>query len=164
MKKLYGSLDNRLEENRMYCDEIKVGTGVTEYLYSDTNPYEVTRVINQQHVFIRPMIAIRIDKRGMSDYQEYEYKSDSNAPEIEIIKRNNVWYRVQEFSKNQWLKMAKEHRVSSNENVEYNYYKMMSGLTIKQLKKIEQNKVVKKYSKFGNISFGIMQKYFDYSF
>ena len=23
--KLYGSLQNRLEENKMYCDEIKVG-------------------------------------------------------------------------------------------------------------------------------------------
>lgn len=28
-RKWYGSLDNRVEENRQYCDEIKVGTGVT---------------------------------------------------------------------------------------------------------------------------------------
>lgn len=164
MKKLCGSLDNRLEENQMYCKEIKVGTGVTEYSYSDRHPYEVTKVINQKHVFIRSMIAKRIDKNGMSDYQEYEYISDANAPEIELVKRNNIWYKVQEYSKDKWLKMAKEHRVSDNIKVEYNYYKMMSGLTRNQLEKIEQDKVVRKYSKFGNISFGVMEKFFDYTF
>ncbi len=165
MRKLYGRLNNRLEENKMYCDEIKVGTGATIYLYSDRHAYEVTKVINQQHVFIRKMNAKRIDKNGLSNYQEYEFTSNLESPEIELIKRTNgLWFRVDEFSKEKWLKMAKEHRVSDNENVEYNYYKMMSGLTFKQLEKIEQNKIVKRYSKFGNISFGIMQQHFDYSF
>ena len=34
-KKWYGSLNNRLEENRQFCEKIEVGTGVTEYMYSD---------------------------------------------------------------------------------------------------------------------------------
>lgn len=28
--KLYGSLNNRLEENRMFCDTIEVGTGMID--------------------------------------------------------------------------------------------------------------------------------------
>lgn len=165
MMKLYGSLFNRIEESQMYCSEIKVGTGATEYFYTDKIPYEVTRVINQQHVFIRRMNAIRIDNNGMSDCQEYEYKSDLSAPEIELVKRaNGPWLRVDYYSKEKWLEMAKQHRISDNIQVEYNYYKLMAGLTKKQLEKIEQNKVVRKYSKFGGISFGIMKCYHDYSF
>lgn len=30
-KRLYGCLQNRLEEDRMFCDKIEVGTGVTEW-------------------------------------------------------------------------------------------------------------------------------------
>ena len=40
--KLCGSLNNRLEENRMFCDTIEVGTGMTEYLYSDRHAYELS--------------------------------------------------------------------------------------------------------------------------
>lgn len=47
-RKWYGSLNNRLEENKMFCEEIKVGTGLTEYFYSDRHPYEVVKVIDQK--------------------------------------------------------------------------------------------------------------------
>ncbi len=163
--KYYGSVLNRLQENQMICSVIEVGTGVTEYFFSDRIPYEVTKVLNQEHVFIRRMNAIRIDKNGMSEDQEYEYKSDTSAPEIELVKRSNgVWLRVDYYSKEKWLEMTKQHRISDNIQVEYNYYKLMSGLTTKQLEKIERNKEVKRYSKFGRISFGIMSCYHDYSF
>ena len=52
-KRWYGNINNRLEENRMFCDEIKVGTGVTEYYYSDRHAYEVIEVIDQKHVKVR---------------------------------------------------------------------------------------------------------------
>ena len=39
MKNLYGSFNNRMEEGRMFCDEIKVGTPMTEYYYSDREAY-----------------------------------------------------------------------------------------------------------------------------
>ena len=41
--KLYGSLNNRLEENHMFCDVIEVGTDMTEYLYTDRHAYEVLK-------------------------------------------------------------------------------------------------------------------------
>ena len=43
-RKWYGSLNNRIEENRMFTDEIKVGTGVTKYSWSDRDAYEVVEV------------------------------------------------------------------------------------------------------------------------
>ena len=45
----------------------------------------------------------------------------------------------------------------------YNYIRCMAGLTENQYKKIDEGKVVKKYVK-KNISVGIMEEYFDYSF
>lgn len=51
--KLYGSLNNRIEENRMYCDAIEIGTGVTEYKWSDRRAFEVVGVRDQKHVSVR---------------------------------------------------------------------------------------------------------------
>ena len=52
-RKWYGSIDNRLNENRQFCDKIEVGTGMTEYSWSDSHAYEVTRVKDQKHVWVR---------------------------------------------------------------------------------------------------------------
>ena len=52
--KLYGSLSNRLEENRNYLHrEIKVGDDITMYYWSDRKCYFVTRVDNQKHIFVK---------------------------------------------------------------------------------------------------------------
>lgn len=165
MTKLYGSLDNRLEEGRQFVKEIKVGTGVTEYGYSDRHPYEVTKVIDQKHISIRAMDYKRIDKNGMSDAQSYEYISNEKNPEMELEKRGDVWYRVRKFSKAMWMEMAEEHleRGFKTKEVAYNYFRAMAGLTDKQYQNIEAGKEVKKYIKM-NISIGTMEKYFDYSF
>lgn len=162
--KLFGSLENRLEEGQQFVKEIKVGDGVTEYFYSDCKPYEVTDVVDQKHIFIRSMNAKRTDGEGMSDCQSYEYSSDKNAPKIELVNRNGVWYEVKEYSKDLWLELAKRDIKGFKDiEVAYKYFKMMSGLTLKQQEKVEQGKIVKKYSKM-NISIGVMKKYFDYSF
>ena len=161
--KLYGSIDNRFEEGRQFVEEIKVGTGVTEYGWSDRHPYEVTKVVDQKHIFIREMDAIRTDKNGMSDAQSYEYKSNLNNPEIELAKRGNVWYRVRRFTKKMWLEKAESDKSFKTKEVAYNYYVGMAGLTESQRKNLEDGKEVKQYHKM-NISIGIMEKYFDYSF
>lgn len=161
--KLYGSLDNRLEEGKQYCEVIEVGTGVTEYGWSDRKPYEVTRVINQKHVFIRPMNYKRIDNNGMSDSQDYEYISNPEGKEIEVEKRGSVWYEVKKFSKSMWEEKAKNDKCFKTTQVAYNYYKGMAGLTEKQNEAIEQGKEVKRYKKM-DISFGVMERYYDYSF
>ena len=144
MSKWYGSLNNRCDENKQFVKEIKVGVGVTEYGWSDRHPYEVTKVIDQKHFFIRPMNYKRTDSNGMSDCQDYEYSSNLEAKEIEIVRRYNAWYRVERLTKDD----------------KYAKYK---ALTENQRKKLEEGKEIKKYYKM-SISIGVMERYYDYSF
>lgn len=163
MTQWYGSLDNRLEEGKMFVDKIEVGTGVTKYSYSDRHPYEVTQVIDQKHIFIREMNYKRTDSNGMSDAQSYEFMSNPDKPEIELVLRNNVWFEVVTYSKAKWEKLAEADDSFKTPQVAYNYFKAMAGLTEKQNQKIEEGKEVKKYHKM-NISIGVMDRYFDYGF
>lgn len=164
--KLYGSLNNRFEENKMYVDKIEVGTLATEYHWSDRTPYEVVEVEDQKHVFIRELKAKRIDNNGMSDSQSYEYSSDETKPIKELQLRNGKWYKVNRMSKEKFLKRAESLRNDfKDRSIEkaYNYCIAMSGLTQKQIERIEQGKEVKRFSGI-DISFGKAEKYFDYSF
>ena len=162
--KLYGSLNNRMEENKMFCDKIEVGIGVTEYSYSDRHAYEVVKVVDQTNVFIR-----EYDHKAVGEpmSNQWELISNENNPVIELKLRNGVWYQVREVTKDMWLRKAKEDfekgYIRTMESA-YGYYKCMSGLTEKQKEKVESGKAVKKYDKFGNISFGVAEYYYDYSF
>lgn len=164
--KFYGSLQNRLEEGKQFVEEIKVGTGVTEYSWSDRHPYEVIEVIDQKHIIIRALNYRRIDDNGMSDAQSYEYISNENNIKYELVLRNNVWYKVIEYTKDRWLERAKEDFEKGYfKSIEgaYRYFRAMAGLTDKQYEKIEQGKIVKKYVKM-NISIGVIDAYYDYTF
>ncbi len=162
--KLYGSVDNRFDEGKQFCDKLEVGTGMTEYMWSDRHAYEVSRVIDQEHIFVRRMAYTRKDQNGMSDAQEYEFTSDLKEPEIELVKRRGVWCKVFTYSKEMWMQKAEKDTSFKSKEVAYKFYKGMSGLTDCQKNKIEEGKEVKKYVKWENISFGVMEEYFDYSF
>ena len=151
MSRLYGSLTNRYSENRMFVPEIEKGTYVTEYLWSDRHAYEVVKVVDQKHVFIRRLKAIRTDNWGMSDAQNYRYESDEKASTKELVKRGEYWYEVFTFSKEIHDKIVKEVGWC------------LWSLTEKQWARIDEGKVVKRYSKI-NVSFGTADEYFDYSF
>lgn len=90
-KRWYGSINNRLDENKKFCEDIDIGTPVTEYLYTDRIPYEVTKVIDQKHVFIRGYNCIAV---GEPMSNEWELISDTSKPEVEVKYRYNHWYRV----------------------------------------------------------------------
>lgn len=149
MKKWYGSLQNRLEENQMYVDEIKVGTYATMYEYSDRHAYEVVEVKDQKHIKIRKLDAKRIDDNGMSDSQHYEYLSNENNPIEEL-----------ELTKYGWKKVFRY-------NIDlYNRVKNRIGYVlwdIDIINKVLSGKEVKRSYKI-NISFGIADEHFDYSF
>lgn len=162
--KLYGSLNNRFDENKMYCKEIEVGTGMTRYDWSDRHAYEVVKVNDQTNVFVREYDHKHI---GEAMTNTWELISNENNPVIELKLRNGVWYRVSYYSKENWLKMAQaafENGTWKTVESAYDYYRFMSCLTEKQLEKIEQGKTVKAYKKFGNVSFGVAEYYFDYEF
>lgn len=126
--RLYGSLSNRLEENKIYCDKIEVGTLVTEYLWSDRNAYEVIEVITPNHIKIRRLKAIRTDKNYQSECQDYRYESDQNGLIKELKRRKKGgWNWVITYTDDR----GKRH-TRAREKI--------------------------------NISFGIADEYYDYSF
>lgn len=126
--KLYGSLTNRLEENRNYTGkDIEVGTLATEYLYSDRHAYEVVKVINQNHIFVRRLKAIRTDKNYMSECQDYRFESNPSARPVELKKMKHGWKEIRHWTD----KDGKEHSQA--------------------------------WEKW-NISFGVADEYYDYSF
>ena len=142
----YGSLNNRMEENRMFCEEIKVGTGMTEYSYSDRQAYEVTKVIDQKHVFVR-----RYDHKAAGEpmSNEWELISNPDNPEIEMVFRYGSWQAVRHWNQ------KKIDDIIARDGIFIDYY----GVREKLKNKAE----VKTYSKM-NVSFGVADYYYDYEF
>ena len=152
-----------MEENKMFCNEIKVGTGMTEYSYSDRHAYEVVKVVDQTNVFVR-----RYDYKAVGEAMsnQWELISNERNPVIELKLKNGVWMQVINYSKEMWMSNAEKSAKGNAELFEayYSYYKSMSGLTDKEKEKIESGKIVKKLRKFGNVSFGVAEYYYDYEF
>ena len=143
----YGSLNNRLEENRMFCKEIEVGMGVTEYFYSDRQAYEVVEVKDQKHVSIR-----KYDHKpaGEPMSNDWELISNENNPVINLVKRGNYWYRT---------KTATLEHINSTD-AEVRFWVALNGFDVEKIKK---NGKQTKYTKM-NVSFGVADYYYDYSF
>lgn len=139
-KKWFGSLFNRLEENKMYCEEIKVGTGVTEYMYSDRYVYEVVEVIDQKHVFVRELDPIAV---GPSMSNQWEYKSNLDKPIRELKYR----YWVNTFTK------------EGIKNVCY-----LDDKFFKAKQKIEAGVEEVKIFRDTRVSFGVTDYYYGYEF
>ena len=145
-RKWYGNLMNRLEEGKQFCETIEVGTGVTEYSYSDREAYEVTEVINQKHCFIR-----KYDHEADGEPMTNKWKLISNPqnPEIEIVYRYGAWYSVLTWTK------EKIEAIKARDG----YFLDWHGV----IPKLETKKEVKTYSKM-NISFGVADYHYDYEF
>lgn len=143
----YGNLNNRLEEGKQFCEEIKVGTGVTEYYYSDRRAYEVVEVKDQKHISIR-----EYDHKAVGECMSntWELISNENNPVIELVKRGDSWYKV---------KTATVEHLNSDDP-EVRLWLCLNGF---DKEKIKKNGKQNKYSKM-NISIGVADYYFDYEF
>ena len=86
MRTWYGSLQNRLEERMNAPEELYIGMGATELMYTDRRPYEIIAIKDDRHVTVRELDAKRIDKNGMGECQEYEYTSNPNNVTAELFK------------------------------------------------------------------------------
>lgn len=154
MSKWYGSLDNRLEENRMMCDAIEVGTGVTEYSWSDRHPYEVVAVKDQKHVTIRPMKhEHRADAEPMTN--SWIITSDENASTEEIAKRGNYWYSVVTITPQE----AQE--ILDGDDVDAKIWACHNNFNLPEI--VASGKVKKAYHR-RNLTFGKADYYYDYEF
>ena len=152
-RRWYGSLDNRLEENKMFCDEIKVGTGMTEYFYSDRKAYEVVAVKDQKHVTVR-----RLDAKHIGDAYEnkWQFVSNEENPTMEMAKRGNRWYRVCTVTVD-FLDGIEE---GTSEWLDKILFLCHNGISVEQLK--EKGKVTKYHAM--SVSFGVADYYYDYEF
>ena len=94
---MYGSLINRVSENygqKEYAD-VKIGEGVTEFLYSDRKPYSVVEKMDKGVLRITQDTATRTDTKGMSDTQSYDYETNWDEEGILLKKgRDGSWSMV----------------------------------------------------------------------
>lgn len=148
-RKWYGSLNNRIEEGRMFCDKIAIGTGVTEYSWSDRHAYEVTEVTDQKHIKVR-----EYDHKlaGEPMTNNWELISNPENPERELVKRGEVWY---------WASTITAADIADIDNdIDFRIRLVINGFDID---KIRQRGKQTKYSK-ANVSFGVADYYYDYEF
>lgn len=140
MTKWYGSIQNRLEENKMFCNKIEKGTLLTEYFYSDCHPYEVVEVINQNHVYVR---ALDYKSVGPAMSNTWELVSNPNNKTLELKKRYGFW---------NWVKRWKK------EDLKTCYVFPKNKIYDKLIK----DGVATEYIRT-NISFGVGEYYYDYT-
>lgn len=143
-----GSLVNRIEENAQDCSEIKVGTGVTEFMYTDRHAYEVVKVDDQKHVYIRELGHKMLDENGFGS-NNWELYSDESKPVIPVVKRGKYWYVHHEFHADE-ISDTYENRLNL-------------ALLNTSWDELMERKVIHRYSKM-NIRFGYADYYYDWEF
>ena len=150
MAKFYGNLMNRLEEGKQFCGEITVGTGMTEYSWSDRDAYEVTAVRDQKHVTVR-RLDYKAKNPGMMD-NEWELFSNPANPECDMVKVGDVWY---------WTDTCTAEELAEIEKDPRNLLALVvAGFDPDKIRaKGKQTKRRK-----ANVSFGVARQYYDYSF
>lgn len=114
MRKLFGSLDNRLCEGAI-IGEVKIGAGVTELMYSDRHAYTIVAIPDSKHIIIRECTAIRIDGNGASDCQAYEYQTqEKKSYTQEDLKEDSLTYILMSDRRK---KQIKKYGIGENEKV-----------------------------------------------
>lgn len=145
--KLYGSLNNRMEENRQFCKEITVGTGMTEYSWSDREAYEVVEVKDQKHVSVR-RYDHELDGEPMSN--TWKLVSNEENPVYHMAKRGNYWY---------W-EVTITSDLLDDEDIQTRLFLAHNNV---DPDKLREKGTIKKYHR-ANVSFGVASYYYDYEF
>ena len=165
-RKAYGSLNNRVDENKMFCEKIEVGTGMTEYFWSDRHAYEVVKVINQKHVFVR-----EYDHKGVGQPMSNTWKliSNPNKPVEEMKFRYGHWYKVHRYKYVDAVNRANELVKKGTFKTfiaALNFVLHLNDIHFKNEKELEKFKNGKEYVKYNkaNVSFGVAEYYYDYEF
>lgn len=155
MTRLYGSYQNRMQENKQFCDEITIGTGMTEYLYTDRNAYEVVAVKDQKHVSVR-----RYDVEHIGEDMANNWKLISNAenPVYDMTKRGQYWYWTVTITAD--ILDEIEACEDTNRKFELTLFLCHNGVDQEVLR---QKGEVTKYHR-ANVSFGTANYYYDYEF
>ena len=91
MSKWQGSLQNRLFENKDFCGIIEVGTGMTQFYYTDRHAWEVIEVKDQKHVVVRELDHKLIGEAYSNDWQLI---SNPENRTMNLTKRGKYWYNT----------------------------------------------------------------------
>lgn len=90
MRKLFEPIDP-MAEGEEFIGDIKVGTGMTELLWSDRLPYEVVAVRDQKHITVR-----RLDYEKAPGAESYSNDwllfSDDSLPTKDMFKIGDLWF------------------------------------------------------------------------
>ncbi len=150
--KWYGNLSNRVDEGKMFCEEIKVGTGVTEYFWSDRHAYEVVEVKDQKHVSIREYDHVN---KGGAFSNSWELVSNEKNPVIALVKRGKYWYSEVGITPEE------ARKIYEGNDIEAKLWACHNNFDLPAI--IAAGKVKKTYHKM-NVSFGVADYYYDYEF
>ena len=155
-RRWYGEVTNRLEENRMFCDKIEVGTGMTEFLWSDRRPYEVIEVRDQKHVTVRRMDHKHVGDGSMDN--SWELISNPEHPSQDLVRIGDVWYWTETIT-------AEDLDAIQGKDMEGIHDMELLRLSINgwDLDKIRAKGRQTRRQK-ANVSFGICEYYYDYEF
>jgi hypothetical protein len=93
MTRIYGSLTNRMMENVKPVQPTK-GMGATVLMYSDRHAATVVEILSAKRIVIQEDVAVRTDKNGMSENQEYEYTPNPAADRRTVTLRKDGRWRV----------------------------------------------------------------------
>ena len=149
MTRWYGNVTNRIEENKMFCNEITVGTGMTEYHYSDRDAYEVVEVTDQKHIKVRKYDH-KIKGEHYMGNNNWELISNPSNPVKTLTKRGNYWY---------WTTVITSDILESDD-FSTRLWLATHGIDTEKLAK--NGKITKYYR--AKVSFGVADYYFDYEF
>lgn len=149
-RRWYGNMMNRLEEGRQFTDEIKVGTGITEYHWSDREPWEVIEVKDQKHLTVRQLRHRHIGDVSMDN--RWELYSDEEAPCRTLERRGDTWY---------WTTTITAEDIKDiDEDMDRKVRLIVAGFDPDRIR--EKGKQTKRSK--ANISIGIADYYYDYEF
>ena len=148
--KLYGNLMNRIGEDKQYCDEIKVGTGMTEYHWSDRTPYEVIAVRDQKHVTVRELDYEHVGDGHMDN--NWRLFSNPENPVYDMVKVGDYWY---------WTCTLTADELAACEGDTHKMLALaVAGWDFDKVRaKGKQTKRTR-----AKVSFGVADYYYDYSF
>jgi hypothetical protein len=91
---MVGSLINRVMQ-RCKQPNPEVGMGITIYSYSDRSAGTITEVSKSGKSFVFQYDeAIRIDKNGMSDCQDYEYRQKPESQRYKAYKTKQGQWKI----------------------------------------------------------------------
>ena len=98
MARWYGSVINRIQENVDRVAEIKVGTPMTEYSWSDRHAFEVVEVTDQKHVKVREF-DVRPTEGSLPMSNCWDYISNPKNSVRTMERRGKYWYYVSVITK-----------------------------------------------------------------